>query len=419
MTMIHNIDFIPQLPFSGFKWKWASLQCTESINDPVVLLGVLFRMRKLEILNSGFKYSSPEFTEEMQSLSRDISDSIGIDLAGRGGSRNLIRNSGQYWKALGLIPINNRSGIITLTPFGRKVADREISQTEFASYTITHLELPNIAIQTKDEVNLWKHHGIRFKPLSLILRIMLALSETGGKDNLTVDELVNVVVPLSGINAKIEDYIYYLKKYRDGELDTAHWPNCAPEANDKRIAREFFLFLKNYGFLDVLYEGNNRFEESYFINPIIINDVRELVARAEKINTSWLDDINANQDITSEVERKRTRNRPNQANFRHQVLTACERCVVTNATMPEILEAAHIKPFKYNGEDTVANGFAMRTDIHILFDTGHLRISPEGELSLSTKARLDYGMTIPPRIVIPPFINLEFVRWRWENYNGY
>ncbi|MBP3304099.1 MAG: AlwI family type II restriction endonuclease [Muribaculaceae bacterium] len=417
--MIHSVDFIPQLPFEGYKWKWASLQCTESINDPIVLLGVLFRMRKLEILNLGYKYSSEEFNNEMKSLSQDISDSIGIDLAGRGGSRNLIRNSGQYWKALGLIPVNNRSGKITLTPFGRKVADREISQTEFASYAITHLELPNIAIQTQQEVDLWKKHGVRFKPLTLILKIMLALSETSGQGSLTVDELVKIVVPLSGLSAKIDDYTYYLRKYRDGEINISFWPNCAPEANDKRIAREFFLFLRNYGFLDVISDGNNRFEESFFINPIIISDVKALVDRAERINTSWSDDIIANQDITSEVERVRSRNRPNQANFRRQVLTACERCVVTNATMPEILEAAHIKPFKYNGEDTVANGFAMRTDIHILFDTGHLRISPEGELALSTKARFDYGMAIPPRIVIPSFINLDFVRWRWDNYNGY
>ena len=417
--MIHSIDFIPRLPFEGYKWKWASLQCTESINDPIVLLGVLFRMRKLEILKAHYKYSSPEFTAEMQSLSQDISDSIGIDLAGRGGSRNLIRNSGQYWKSLGLIPVNNHTGIITLTPFGRKVADREISQTEFASYTITHLELPNIAVQSKQEVDLWKKNDIRFKPLVLILKIILALSERAGEGSLTVDELVKVVIPLSGINAHLDDYVYYLRKFRDGELDVRLWPNCAPEANDKRIAREFFLFLKNYGFLNVLSDGNNRFEESYFINPLILDDVKELVARADKINTSWSDDIIANQDITSEVERIRTRNRPNQANFRRQVLGACERCVVTNATMPEILEAAHIKPFKYNGEDTVANGFAMRTDIHILFDTGHLRISPDGELSLSTKARLDYGMTVPPRIIIPPFVNLEFVRWRWDNYNGY
>ena len=76
------------------------------------------------------------------------------------------------------------------------------------------------------------------------------------------------------------------------------------------------------------------------------------------------------------------------------------------------------KAEKYNGEDTVANGFALRTDIHTLFDTGHLRISVEGVIDLSTRARMDYGAAIPPRIVIPDFINREFLKWRWDNYNG-
>ena len=67
MTLPHN--FIPQLPFPNFKWKWASLQCTEGINDPVVLLGVLFRMRNLEEQNRGLRYSSPEFAEQMKALS--------------------------------------------------------------------------------------------------------------------------------------------------------------------------------------------------------------------------------------------------------------------------------------------------------------------------------------------------------------
>lgn len=75
-------------------------------------------------------------------------------------------------------------------------------------------------------------------------------------------------------------------------------------------------------------------------------------------------------------------------------------------------------PFKYNGEDTIANGFAMRTDIHTLFDTGHLRISETGIVELSTRARMDYGATIPPKIVLPDFTNRDFIRWRWENYNG-
>ena len=87
-------DYVPQKPFPDFKWKWASLQCTEGINDPVVLLGILFRMRKLE--GRGLKYSSPEFANELVELSNDVRDSVDVDLAKRTGKRNIIRNSGQY-----------------------------------------------------------------------------------------------------------------------------------------------------------------------------------------------------------------------------------------------------------------------------------------------------------------------------------
>ena len=94
--------FVPEKPFSDFKWKWACLQCTEGLNDPVILLGVLFRMRKLELLNKGIKYSSDEFARELIELSKDTEESVGVDLARRTGERNLIRNSGQYWRALNL-----------------------------------------------------------------------------------------------------------------------------------------------------------------------------------------------------------------------------------------------------------------------------------------------------------------------------
>ena len=94
------------------------------------------------------------------------------------------------------------------------------------------------------------------------------------------------------------------------------------------------------------------------------------------------------------------------------------RCVITNVTLPEVLEAAHIVPFKYHGEDTVANGLCMRMDIHQLFDSGHLRISVAGDVFLTDRARMDYGALIPPSIRFPAVVNLDFVRWRWENYNG-
>jgi len=182
------------------------------------------------------------------------------------------------------------------------------------------------------------------------------------------------------------------------------------------------LFLNNYGYLDKT-DARRREEELYHINVNIFAEIEEII-RAQPKDESLLkalDQIRAS-DVASEVERKRIQTRvasPNQAAFRKNVLKACERCVITNVMMPEILEAAHIKPFKYNGEDTIANGFAMRVDIHTLFDTGHLRISPEGDIVLSKRARLDYGAPIPPRIVIPAFTSREFLGWRWENYNGF
>lgn len=411
--------FIPEIPFPDFKWKWACLQCTEGINDPVVLLGVLFRMRKLEPKH--LKYSSKEFSEELIELSNDIKDSVGVDLARRTGERNLIRNSGQYWRALGLIPPGDKSGLIRLTEYGRRVADHDISQTEFSAITIQTFKLPNPQIQSREECLRWESNSLVIYPLRLILSVMLELEEKGFR-YLTTEELTKIIIPLSACHVKTQDYVDFIAWNRDEQIVIEHWPNCCKGANDFRIAREYLLFLYNYGYI-VREDGRTREDEKYRINAEIKDEIIEILKTP--ITDASLQDVLSQirtSDITSEVERKRVQgykqSRPNQAKFRHSVLKACKRCVITNVTMPEVLEAAHIKPFKYNGEDTVANGFAMRNDIHILFDSGHLRISEDGLVELSSKARMDYGATIPPRIVIPDFTNKDYLRWRWDNYNG-
>lgn len=208
-------NFIPTKPFPNFKWKWACLQCTEGINDPVVLLGVLFRMRKLESL--GLRYSSPEFANELVELSKDVEDSIGVDLARRTGERNLIRNSGQYWRAVGLIAAGDHSGRITLTDFGRKVADHEISQTEFAAITIQTFKLPNPQIQNEQECKLWLRNGLVIYPLRLLLRICCSLHELN-QGFITPEELVRIIIPLSGCKAQLQDYVQFILRYRAGEI---------------------------------------------------------------------------------------------------------------------------------------------------------------------------------------------------------
>lgn len=414
-------DYIPKKPFPNFKWKWVCLQCTEGLNDPVILLGVLFRMRKLEKMNAGIKYSSDEFANELVELSHDTADSVGVDLARRTGERNLIRNSGQYWRAVNLITPGSRSGVIELTDFGRRVADREISQTEFAAITVQTLRLPNPQIQSQEECDEWLKHGLVLYPLKLILEIGLELLKRN-EGYLTTEELVRIVIPLSGCHAELQDYVNFILWHRDGAIDLSGWPDCIPAANDIRIAREYLLFLSNYGYIEKK-SGHDRLSEQYFICDYLADEIRQILS--QNVKQESLLTILQNMRIekyADEVERKRVQTirvtRPNQANFRKAVLQACERCVITNVTMPEILEAAHIKPFKYKGEDTVANGFAMRTDIHTLFDTGHLRIAPDGKIELSSRARMDYGASIPPRIVIPDFTNRDFLRWRYENYNG-
>lgn len=410
MRIDELVNYVPQIPFAGFKWKWASYAPTEGINDPVVLLGILFRMAKLE---GHYKYSSKEFTNELIQLANDLKGSgVNIDLENRTGERNIIRNSGQYWKALNLIPQERTGGVITLTPFGRKVANHIISQTEFSAETIMTFTLPNNVFD-QQERKLWSNAGLKLYPLKLILAIVNKLGSWDVEQAyLTPYELAKIIVPLSGVVGQpLEIYSDCIKLFRENRLNNlANWPNCCPDANDFRMVREFLLFLSNYGYL-IQIEGETRESEKYNYNFAIKSEIENIINSNEEIGRS----------VISETERKlvtSTRYRPNQARFRKEVLNACKRCIISNVKMPEVLEAAHIKPYRYNGADTADNGFAMRMDIHFLFDSGHLRISEDGDVFLSEKARWDYGATIPPRIFIPDHINREYLRWRWDNYNG-
>lgn len=414
------LDFVPKKPFPEFKWKWASLQCTEGLNDPVVLLGVLFRMRKLELSGKNLKYSSEAFAEELRSLAKDIEDrGIGVDIARRTGERNLIRNSGQYWRSVGLIPRNDAGGTITLTPFGRLVADRKISQTEFAAITIQTFSLPNPAVQSEEECRLWKSAGLSIKPLMLLLSILQKLDDNEGCGYLTRNELIKIVIPLSAVkDITAEDFASIVVAYREGRLDVSSWPDCCTSANDHRIAREFLLFLSNYGYAEI---HECRGEERFCYNRQLDDEIRELLSLSSRGGYDELLAQLKSTDVVSEIERKRVatgRKRKNQARFRREVLGKTPRCIITNVTMPEVLEAAHIIPFKYRGDDTRANGLAMRLDIHQLFDTGHLRIHANGSVFLTDRARMDYGALIPPIVHFPEWINPDFVRWRWDNYNG-
>ncbi len=75
--------------------------------------------------------------------------------------------------------------------------------------------------------------------------------------------------------------------------------------------------------------------------------------------------------------------------FRKNVLTAYEeRCAITglqllNGGGRAEVEAAHIKPVKYNGPDTIRNGIALSGTAHWMFDRGLISVSDQHEILVS------------------------------------
>jgi predicted restriction endonuclease len=82
-----------------------------------------------------------------------------------------------------------------------------------------------------------------------------------------------------------------------------------------------------------------------------------------------------------------------------------------------VLAAAHIIPVKAKGRDVIENGVCLRSDIHMLFDTGHLRIDTSGRIHLSEDAAHENNYSRLPRMVeIPAFVNKDYIDWRWNYY---
>lgn len=106
----------------------------------------------------------------------------------------------------------------------------------------------------------------------------------------------------------------------------------------------------------------------------------------------------ASRTLPSAPERPRygapTLHRPRlgQGIFRVQVLDAYGRaCAVTHEHSLPVLEAAHIRPYAQGGEHTVANGLALRTDLHRLFDRGYITVDDNHRLIVGKRLREDFA----------------------------
>mgnify|MGYP002707478368 CR=1 FL=1 len=415
-------NYIPKIPFPEYKWFFATKQPTESLGDPAVLLGLVNRMVNIE--NGHTKYSSDAFKKVLCDLDNDIKTPI--NLSKRVGARNLMRNSGQYWKVFGLIPQEDTNGIIQLTPLGREIAAGKVNQIDFAASIIVTFVLPNKVSYKKEQIWKWKEHDLTIHPFKLLLNIIRDLWMIDSNEGwITNQELYSIVVPMAGDKKKPEEIAEIILQYRKDQNVIDGWPNCVPKSNDKRFCGEYLRFLANFGYLvKAVSDSNSRDTSRYQYIPELDFEIEQLINGKWSENSSDLIQLIQKADIASMVSMSsisRSNIRPGQQKFRHNLLETIKRCPITGVDLPNVLQAAHIKPHAFGGPESVDNGLPLRADIHCLFDAGLLMIKPINSDRLcqieitDPKAVANYREFVDKFFKVPDITNMEYIKWRYDN----
>lgn len=120
-----------------------------------------------------------------------------------------------------------------------------------------------------------------------------------------------------------------------------------------------------------------------------------------------------------DVVLREIKQRRGQPKFRKELIAAYEgKCVITDCDIVEILEAAHINPFRGIKDNHISNGLLLRADIHTLFDLNLLAIHPiEMCVYLSTTLqKLPYKQFEGRKLSFNTDISVQALWNRWEQF---
>lgn len=114
-------------------------------------------------------------------------------------------------------------------------------------------------------------------------------------------------------------------------------------------------------------------------------------ARARSASLTALDprpfDATADNDLREKSLAVVARRR-GQASFRAMLLEAYRgKCCISGCDFVEVLEAAHISPYRGEHSHHPQNGLLLRADLHTLFDLGHLAVTDGYEVKLTPQGR--------------------------------
>jgi hypothetical protein len=96
-----------------------------------------------------------------------------------------------------------------------------------------------------------------------------------------------------------------------------------------------------------------------------------------------------------------------------------DTCLVTRCRLPDLLEAAHIVPYRGAKDNHPSNGLLLRTDIHTLFDLNLLGIDPVTlKISLHAKVKgMGYDDCEGTQLACDAkLLSREALEFRWRKF---
>ena len=121
-----------------------------------------------------------------------------------------------------------------------------------------------------------------------------------------------------------------------------------------------------------------------------------------------------------QVIARQIRARRGQAAFRQALRKRFDdTCIVTGCRLPDLLEAAHISPYRGEKDHHLSNGLLLRADVHTLFDLDLLGIEPD-TFQIRTHPRLkglEYESLDGKRLACPPeALSRPALEQRWRRF---
>jgi putative restriction endonuclease len=210
----------------------------------------------------------------------------------------------------------------------------------------------------------------------------------------------NLRPDLSKLSVNCRTRVHYQSSSVGRLTDTGSPYDCLFKTKDNGNVRYERYEVAHHGVWALEFDAGGRGSVS---GPVMNPMAKALVEAVRWAESESLPAIDSTYDgrvwaLTAVVQRR------GQPAFRANLLSAYGNiCAVTGCDAVEVLEAAHIIPYRGDHSNRVDNGLLLRADIHTLFDLGQLWIDPDtATVQLKTALRASaYGALHGTQLRLP------------------